>query len=385
MKIAYISASGIPSRTANSIHVMKMCQAMTQEGHAATLIGLHVDSAETNFWHHYGIETPFPLHRLKLRPALRGHDFYLRALWLARSADLIFTRHVAAALWSARFGKPTFLELHHLPSKPKTIAYLRQIAGARGLCGLVVISESLKQALLEQFTWLTAEQIFVLPDGVDLARFANLPKPSQARQQRKLSEQFTVGYAGHLYPGRGIGLILEAAQQLPQCHFLMMGGHPQDVEKRRVQSAEMGVSNVTFTGFIANATLPDYLSACDILLMPYQQNVSISSAAKGQAVNTANWMSPMKMFEYMAMRRTIITSDLPVLREVLNESNALFCPPDNAAAWTNAIRQAATNPDQCYQLAQQAAADVTQYSWRVRTQKIIQLSQHRVKLAIRNA
>ena len=45
----------------------------------------------------------------------------------------------------------------------------------------------------------------------------------------------------------------------------------------------------------------------------------------------------MKMFEYMAAERAIITSDLPVIREVLNESNAVFCPPDEVDAWKTAI------------------------------------------------
>ena len=374
MKIAYISASGIPSRSANSIHVMKMCQAMAQEGHDPTLYALHVDSAEMTFWHHYGIKTTFPINRHKRITALRGHDFYLNALRLARSADLIFTRHQAAAAWASQLGKPTLYEAHHLPHKSRSTAYLRRFVSGRGMRGLIVISQRLKEAMVEKFAWLSADQLFVLPDGVDLARFATLPDPSAARTQLGLPAQFTVGYAGHLYVGRGIEQMLAAAQTLPDCHFLFMGGNPNDVEKRKRESAELNLTNTTFTGFIPNADLPRYLAACDALLMPYQHNVAISSSAKGQAVNTASWMSPMKMFEYMAAQRTIISSDLPVLREILNEQNALLCPPANANAWADAIRYAQQNPDARTQLAAQAAADVRQYSWRNRTKQIITLA-----------
>ena len=38
MKILYISNSIIPSRTANSIHVMKMCQAFADNGHEVVLL-----------------------------------------------------------------------------------------------------------------------------------------------------------------------------------------------------------------------------------------------------------------------------------------------------------------------------------------------------------
>ena len=53
---------------------------------------------------------------------------------------------------------------------------------------------------------------------------------------------------------------------------------------------------------------------------------------------TTDWMSPLKMFEYMAAARPIVASDLPALREVLNENNALLIPPDNATALAAAFR-----------------------------------------------
>ena len=38
MRVIYIATSLIPSRTANSIHVMKICNAMSALGHHVTLI-----------------------------------------------------------------------------------------------------------------------------------------------------------------------------------------------------------------------------------------------------------------------------------------------------------------------------------------------------------
>ena len=52
----------------------------------------------------------------------------------------------------------------------------------------------------------------------------------------------------------------------------------------------------------------------------------------------------MKMFEYLATGRAIIASDLPVFHEVLNENNAVFCPPDKVTAWVGAL-QALLTPD----------------------------------------
>ena len=59
-------------------------------------------------------------------------------------------------------------------------------------------------------------------------------------------------------------------------------------------------------------------------MMPYGKMVAGSSGG-----NIAEVSSPMKMFEYMASGRVILTSDIPVLREVLNENNAVFYIPED--------------------------------------------------------
>ena len=82
------------------------------------------------------------------------------------------------------------------------------------------------------------------------------------------------------------------------------------------------------TGFIENSKLPLYQAACDILLMPYENAIAGSSGG-----NSVDICSPMKMFEYMAVGRAIISSDLPVIHEVLDNETAFFCPPEDSSAW----------------------------------------------------
>ena len=53
----------------------------------------------------------------------------------------------------------------------------------------------------------------------------------------------------------------------------------------------------------------------DILLMPYQQKVFLSK----EIYDTSKWMSVMKMFEYLSCKVPLISSNLPVLREVLED------------------------------------------------------------------
>jgi glycosyltransferase involved in cell wall biosynthesis len=159
-------------------------------------------------------------------------------------------------------------------------------------------------------------------------------------------------------------LFLELAADLPQYHFLWVGGRPNDVEQWRNKLRESGLENVTFAGFISNKILPQYQAAAEILLMPYRKDMRASS---GQ--NPEKYFNPMKMFDYMAAGRPIITSTLPVIREVLDEEKAVFCPPEDVAAWSKAITQLMKDSEKRELLGQHAREEVTQYTWVERAKK----------------
>jgi glycosyltransferase involved in cell wall biosynthesis len=71
----------------------------------------------------------------------------------------------------------------------------------------------------------------------------------------------------------------------------------------------------------------------------------------------------MKMFEYMAAERAIITSDLPVIREVLNESNAVFCPPYDVDAWKTELEGLLGYETRRLMFARQARFAVENHTW----------------------
>ena len=374
MKVIYISTSVIPSLTANSIHVMKMCQAMVQEGHQPTLYAHRpaktADQKSDNLWNHYGISERFAIRWLLPNQGHFAHYLTsIQAVWLAwRShADLIYTRNVTAAAISSNLGLPTIYEIHDMPSGKLGPWLFTLFLRGRGLVRLVAITDALRQDVLARYGyWLDGKDFIVAPDGVDLERFVDLPSPEEARYRLGLAALFTAGYAGSHYAGRGIELIFELARLLPGVQFLIMGGDEQSVDARRKQAVQQGLVNMYFVGFVSNADLPLYLSACEVLLMPYQRQVAVSSGG-----NTVKYMSPLKLFEYMAMHRLVISSDLPVLREVLNERNAILCDPEDIGMWQNAIKICMADVELRQRLGSQAWQDVQQYSWRKRVQRCL--------------
>jgi glycosyltransferase involved in cell wall biosynthesis len=211
----------------------------------------------------------------------------------------------------------------------------------------------------------------ISPNGVDLARFKDLPEPAEARRMLGLpggesGSGLTVGYTGHLYAGRGMKMLEHLAQRLPSLHFLWVGGRPEDVRTWSDRLADQGIGNVSLVGFIENQRLPLYQAAADVLLMPYERSIAGSSGG-----NSAAYASPMKMFEYMACRRAILSSDLPVIREVLNETNAVLCPPEDEQGWEKALQSLVSDAQRCQALADQAWLDVQRYSWEQRARSAL--------------
>jgi glycosyltransferase involved in cell wall biosynthesis len=251
------------------------------------------------------------------------------------------------------------LELHDFPRGRVGPLWLQFFLRFPGHKRLLPITEALRLALR-----LPEGQTVTAPDGVDLERYTSLPDPKSARRILSLPAALTVLCTGHLYAGRGADLFLGLAAKFPQASFVWVGGQPADVEVWKQRA--VGLPNVTFTGFIPNERIPLFQSAADVLLMPYQRTVATSSGG-----NTAEICSPMKMFEYMAAGRAILSSDLPVLHEVLDGTMAIFCPLDDTGGWESALGELLGDEDHRKALGLRARLAVEQYSWVRRAQRVL--------------
>jgi glycosyltransferase involved in cell wall biosynthesis len=112
-----------------------------------------------------------------------------------------------------------------------------------------------------------------------------------------------------------------------------------------------------------------YLAAFDVVLLPNQRKVT-TSGGKG---DIGRWTSPLKAFEYMAAGKAILASDIPVLREVLEDGvNALLCEPDDIGSWLNALQKIGSQPEYRKALGLNAR-DIfeRQYTWQARAENIV--------------
>jgi len=391
MRIIGITASAVPSSSANSIQAIKACQALAQLGQEVTLFVPGGSSRSLPLAEHrpgtnsqslgvtgggsesddlrllYGLTTSFSVEWL---PASSRRAFTWEAVRRAAAlhTDLVYTWAPQSAVFAILRRLPVILELHDLPAGRIGPLWYGLFLRLPGRKRIMVITRALQSALEFRYGGhLPPADVILAPNGVEPGRFADLPTPQDARRLLGLHEASTALCAGHLYPGRGADLFLALAGSLPEVRFVWAGGVPAAVDEWRARALALGLENVVFTGFVPNERLPLYLAAADVLLMPYGRNIAISSGGG----NSALISSPMKMFEYLAAGRAILASDLPVFREVLDERNAVLCPPEDPPAWTQALSDLLANPKKCAALAARAKTDSARYTWLERARRAL--------------
>ena len=370
-KILYISRSRIPSDQANCVQVLKMCAgfgALADVELVAPYFREDVRRKDT-LTERFALARPFrvrwlPFPHIGNRFAVRG--FALAAATYARVQGyrLAFTRDPWAAYWLARSGIRTGFESHDLKEDRRYPIWQRLVSDpslSPALRGVFCIT----RRLLDDSAAAGArpEILHVAPDGVDLQRFQNPLSKTQARTALGLSEGAPwIVHAGHLYEGRGGEELVRALTQIPAARLLFAGGKSADVERVRAVAAAQGLADrVRFEGMVPNGRIPLYLWAADVLVMPYTSRTPIMGS-----------ISPMKMFEYMAAQRPIVSTDFPTLREVLRDGeNAVLVAPGNPPALAAGIRRVLGDPGLGEKISRQARREVDDFTWERRAEKIM--------------
>ena len=349
---------------------MKVCEAMIEEGHDVRLIAPSLKT-DTRL---KGVD-PIQFYGLRhatkpvfhgLPPSHLGRAWYAMRGRLSSLGRTAYTRNGSVAAICVNTGAPTVLELHGPPllKSPADFILKRLLSMQSPRLRIVVITEALRQMLAERYPLADVRKFVVAPDGVDPTQFADLPNRQQARQMLNLPMETTiVGHIGSLSPTNGVEILSQLVSRLPDIHFVMVGDRGRGEGLNHVREAARnsgGTGNLTTPGNINNSEVPLWMSACDILLLA-------NRIVPGWENRNALWTSPLKMFEYMASGRPIISSDLPVLREILDEKTAVLVPSDDIDAWIEAIRHLKKCPRSAIALGEAARQKViNSYSWRAR-------------------
>ena len=191
----------------------------------------------------------------------------------------------------------------------------------------------------------------------------------QARKKLKLPEdKILLGYTGTFKTknmDKGLSGIIHALKKVvtkyPDAIFVAVGGAREHIDEYRELASSLGVEkNCLFLGRVDTSELAIYQQAFDMCLMPFPWTE-----------HYAYFMSPLKMFENMASGRPIIATNLPTIKEVLNDNNSLLVKPDNRESLAVGIVKLIEDKELGSRLANNALKDIKEYTWQKRVEKII--------------
>jgi len=205
-----------------------------------------------------------------------------------------------------------------------------------------------------------------VPDGVDIEKFNIDISKEKARQKLNLPlDKILIGYAGMFRTmgmEKGIDVAVKTLNYLDEQHILVLvGGRNKDIEFYQKLAKDWSLEDrVLFIGQVKHREVPFYLKAFDVLIAPFPDNEHYRL-----------YMSPLKIFEYMASQRPIAASDLPSLREVLNEENSVLIEPDNPRSLAEGVKNILQNVKFADKISKQAYSDVQKYTWEKRAERIL--------------
>lgn len=295
----------------------------------------------------------------------------------------IYQRHgrfaIAGALLSRWIGVPLVLEFNGFEAwisqnwDPVRFFKLLVLCEEFSLaCAsiIVVVSEVLRDDLVKR--GFALGQIVVSPNAVDTEYFRPNVGGDQIRAKLSLDgDDVVAGFVGTFSYWHGIEVLqkailkaLDSAEQKPMLKFLLIGEGPLFAEmKKAISGHPRGKDLVVFTGSVAHQLVPSYLDATDILVSPHVP------MPDGQRF----FGSPTKLFEYMAMGKSIVASRLDQLALVLEHGcSALLVTPGHADELLSAMRQLAAAPAFRIRLGRRAREEaVAKYTWARNAERVV--------------
>ena len=368
--MTYIHVAPVPSIAANAVQVAKMCAAFQESGVEMTLVtppaARGVRRGYDGLSDAYHLIRRFRVKRLPMFP-LPGRQllFGAGAVLLGGLArpDVLYTRSISVATVGMLMRLPTILELHSpaFSNSPSSRRRLSWLLRSKFLVSLVVITGRLRDQYKRDYPQ-SIGKILVAPDGADPLDY------DRGEEHPSLVGDFRVGYVGHLYPGKGLEIIAKLADLCPWATFHIVGGNQDDQQAWKAKLAP--TQNVVFHGYVRHSDVGGYLANIDVMLAPYLRTVQ---GVGGVGANLADWMSPLKVFEYMAAGKAIVATDLPVLREVLRDGeNTILCSPDEIEQWAAALERLRSDPSFRMRIGSKARAEfLASYTWSKRASTIL--------------
>lgn len=199
---------------------------------------------------------------------------------------------------------------------------------------IIPVANSVKEDVLKNNWFLSAEKLSVLENSIDYKHFADVPVSKQeAKQMLGLPQDaLVVGTIGRLAPTKGLHYLIEAFSQvkaqIPSAHLILLGDGWLKSELEEQATKMPCCDSIHFLGYRANIVA--LLRGIDVFVL--------SSIAEGM---------PRVILEAMAARVPCIATKVGGIPEIINNQDVgLLVPPKDSATLARAMISIANATDE---------------------------------------
>ena len=331
-KINYIHFSSIPSSLPSSLQVIKTCESFSKNNYDVTLIKPGTGNKKVSISKYYGLKNKVNIKEFSSIDSFpQGLKFYLYCFYclifiLKTKSSITISRNYFICYLLLLFRQKVILEIHHdtkVESRvTKFILKYLNIFNRKNLLNVVAITKSVKKLFVNKYK-VKPNKITVLPSGSSI-RINSKPKFNY-------NKRLKIGYFGSLSKSKGISTIIKLSKIDKDNDYYIFGGSRNEIENLRKKNIN---DNLYFKANIPYIKLPKIMITMDILTIPYTNHIK----SAGEVDDISKYTSPLKLFDYLAVGKMIISSDLKVLREVIDNSNAVFIKNfENVYEWKKNI------------------------------------------------
>ena len=243
--------------------------------------------------------------------------------------------------------------LHRLiPFKPfQFIAKIVEGKALKQADRVLVINDKLKDYVIE--AGVSLERTQVLRAGIDIEQFNPIDNVNAIRKQYGLKEDdIVLFFMGWLYHFSGLK---EVARQLAETKddrlkLLIVGEGDAYDELQQIQRKYNLQERIILTGRKPYQEIPALIAACDVCLLPSYPNEKIMQD-----------IVPIKMYEYMAMAKPVVSTRLPGIMKEFGEDNGVVYVSKPGDSIEKAIRL--IQDGSLKELGAKARSFVEGYSW----------------------
>lgn len=359
-KIFYISDFSLPNMSAYTIHVLKMCDAFSESYYDVRLLlphirrGYKLKKIQTD----YLLKSSFKIlgfFETKIKrslPALLLFSYKLfNLLKNYKKPHLIISRSIIPALFLSICGQKLFLEIHtEIKGVTKYLFSFLRYFNFFNRIKFILINKNLNKKLK-----LRDKDFIVLDDCVDCRDFKF--------NKKKIN---SCVYAGSFVKGKGVETILSIASKLPKVNFILYGNLKtlsENLYKNIVRQ-----KNIILNDFIPYNKVANILPKNKILLMPYEKKVGVLISN----IDVSDYISPLKLFDYLASGSTIIASRKKAYSHILKHKfNCFLTQSNDIREWVKTIEKVLSMPSYIKSIQKNSIQTALKYSWSKRVEKII--------------